>query len=248
MSARGRVLASSPERASGADGFGRNGPRREPRTPSRSPAFRSFGRCSTTRTCGSRARIDRRWAYEDILPISLSGFNPLTRSVFYAAKSSMADWLLDPYGPSRAHNFRDRLVREVLMAAHDYLHIWAYGVVRDVCPGLGLGTRAITRARLDDFVFAHLLTEAAATVGLDYWYLGCVNLNQVCDVGTRVTGITTPSTTGTCPSTDASRRPSTSTRRRSSWPWPGDCTGTFAGFGAGITRRARCCTRGWTTR
>jgi hypothetical protein len=134
--------------------------------------------------------VDNRWEYEGLIPVKTAGFNPLYPAVYYSARSALADWLTNPYGPARALNFRERLMREVLMAAHDYLHVWAYGAIAQLCPRLGLGTRAITRANLDEMVFCHLLTETVATVGLDYWYLATVDLNKVCDVGSTLEGLT----------------------------------------------------------
>jgi hypothetical protein len=134
--------------------------------------------------------VDHRWAYEQLIPIKVAGFNPLTHSIYYAAHSAFNDWLADPYGPARKHNFRDRLLREALMAAHDYLHVWAYGAIAQLRPELGVGSTAITRRNLEDMVFCQLLTEAVATVGLDYWYLAAVDLNHVCDLGTNLEGLT----------------------------------------------------------
>ncbi len=145
----------------------------------------------TDRNVRLRARaVDHRWAYEKLVPIKVAGFNPLTHSIYYATRSAFSDWLADPYGPARKHNFRDRLLREVLMAAHDYLHVWAYGTIAQLQPKLGVGSAAITRRNLEDMVFCQLLTEAVATVGLDYWYLAAVDLNQVCDLGSNLEGLT----------------------------------------------------------
>jgi hypothetical protein len=44
----------------------------------------------------------------------------------------------------------------------------------------------------EDLIFCHLLTEAVAVAGLDYWYLSCVELNDVVDLGTTVRNLTIP--------------------------------------------------------
>ncbi|MGZ3688735.1 MAG: hypothetical protein ACXWPM_13175 [Bdellovibrionota bacterium] len=135
--------------------------------------------------------IDQDWRYLGVIPDSVVGFNPQRSSVYYARKSYFAEWLEQPRRSTRELNEQDYLVREVLFAVHDYLHAWAYLAIRELTPKLGFGTTPITAANLDDFAFCHLLTEAVATIGLDYWYLSCTDLNSVCDIGTTVRALTT---------------------------------------------------------
>lgn len=130
--------------------------------------------------------IDARWHYEKIIPAKLGGFNAAAGSVYYPAKSFMARWLRKPESSARKDNESDFLVSEVLFAVHDYLHVWAYRAINELNPSLGFGMGEITRANIDDLVFCHLASEAAATVGLDYWYLCTLSLNDVCDIGTTL--------------------------------------------------------------
>ena len=132
---------------------------------------------------GKRA-IDQNWFYQRGIPISVGGFNPFTRTVYYSATSAFSDWLKDPYSSARIHNVNDRLVREVLFAIHDYLHIWAYLAIDALKPNLRIGVQSITSKNIETFAFLHILTEAVAVVGLDYWYLSTVNLNSICSIGT----------------------------------------------------------------
>jgi len=130
--------------------------------------------------------VDRAWAYAGAIPLSVAGFNPLTRRMFYGARSRLASWLRAPEGSARRWNAGDHLLHEVLFAVHDYLHVWAYLAICHLAPELGFGTAPLTAANLDSMAFCHLLSEAVATVGLDYWYLATVQLDEVCPIGTTI--------------------------------------------------------------
>ncbi|ATB39547.1 hypothetical protein CYFUS_004991 [Cystobacter fuscus] len=133
--------------------------------------------------------IDQRWYYERIVPVSLAGFNPFLRSVFYANNSALSYWLAAPHRSARDFNDNDNLVREVLFAAHDYLHCWSAEVIAVLAPWVRFDTGPILRDNIEDFVFCHLLTEAAA-VALDYWYLSTFDLVERIPVGTTITTLT----------------------------------------------------------
>jgi hypothetical protein len=135
--------------------------------------------------------IDLTWSYQGEVPVSLAGFNPFTGAVYYAARSRLAEWLAEPERGVRPLNEGDRLVREVMFAVHDYLHAWAYLVIADLAPELGLGSAEIGAASLERFAFCHLLSEAAATVGLDYWYLATVEFDELVDSGSELLCLTT---------------------------------------------------------
>jgi hypothetical protein len=143
--------------------------------------------------CRIRARaIDQSWFYAKRIPVSVTGFNPLLATVFIANHSSVSNYLKNPVGSSRDLNMDDQLVREALFGiAHDYLHCWSYLAIQNLCPEIGFGTAPITEERIEDFAFCHLLTEAVATVGLDYWYMATVDLNEVAPLGTEVVNFTT---------------------------------------------------------
>jgi hypothetical protein len=133
-----------------------------------------------------RARaIDRRWSYERIIPVSMTGFNPYTDAVYYASCSAFARWLRDPAGSARDHNEGDFLVHEVFFAVHDYLHVWTVQLLRELVPERRLGRGRIDARELEALAFLHLVTEAAATVGLDYWYLSTIDVNDVVPIGTN---------------------------------------------------------------
>jgi len=129
--------------------------------------------------------IDQDWHCEKKIPISVVGFNPLQSSVFYGTKSRLSEWIKNPKESARRLNDGDQLVLGLLLAVHDYLHCWAYLAINEMAPKLRFGTKKLTSSNIEDFVFCHLLSEAVATVGLDYWYLSNSDLNEVCDVGTN---------------------------------------------------------------
>jgi hypothetical protein len=134
--------------------------------------------------------LDQRWYYEHILPVTLAGFNPFLRTLFYASNSAFSRWLADPYGSARDYNENDNLVREVLFAAHDYLHCWSAAAIAVLAPWVRFDTGPLLRDNLEDFVFCQLLTEAAATVGLDYWYLSTFILDERIPLGTTYVTLT----------------------------------------------------------
>jgi hypothetical protein len=134
--------------------------------------------------------IDDAWRTHEAIPISVSGFNPLARCVFYPVRSPVAKWLKAPWASSRALNRGDDLLRSVLFAVHDYLHVWSYLAISELAPEIGFGRAPISADNFESFVFCHLLSETAATVGLDYWYLSTVEINKVCPIGSAVTGLT----------------------------------------------------------
>jgi len=134
--------------------------------------------------------IDQRWYYERIVPVTLAGFNPFHRTLFYASNSALSRWLADPYGSARDYNEGDNLVREVLFAVHDYLHCWSAAAIAVLAPWVRFDTGPILSGNIEDFVFCHLLTEAAATVGLDYWYLSTFDLAERLPIGTTLVTLT----------------------------------------------------------
>jgi hypothetical protein len=135
--------------------------------------------------------IDQGWKEDGIIPVSISGFNPYESTGFIAKKSPLAQWLKNPFESIRPLNSSDALVKQALFFAHDYLHAWAISAIRELAStDFSYGIDAINDKNSEDYVFCHLLTEAVATVGLDYWFLSQIKLNDICPVGTRVRCLT----------------------------------------------------------
>jgi hypothetical protein len=128
--------------------------------------------------------IDRTWGYQNIVTSNHVGFVPFTQAVFYGAVSRTASWSRRRRASGRPLNDDDHLVGEVFTCVHDFLHAWSLATIREVAPELSLRPRMSTAER-EDLAYAHLVTEAVATVGLDYWYLSVVDPNDVCPLGTR---------------------------------------------------------------
>ena len=134
--------------------------------------------------------IDAHWVYEKLSPLTVSGFNPFCGAYFYGKRSCFARWLKNPFMSARDYNESDFLVKEALFMVHDYLHAWAYQLIHYLHPEKGILTDPVTVENFDDKVFCHLLTEAIATVGLDYWFLSKSSINSFCPIGTTIGPLT----------------------------------------------------------
>lgn len=137
-----------------------------------------------------RRGIDSRWKYHELIATRVDGFNPLSGCAFVGAQSHVDRWLPHRQGSARAFNAGDELMSEALFLVHDYLHVWTYRWINDLCPALGFGFAPITRKSFEALVFCHILSEAVATAGLDYWYLSTVDLQAVVPIGTMQRGLT----------------------------------------------------------
>jgi hypothetical protein len=134
--------------------------------------------------------VDERWSYEAVISPSMVGFNPASGRVYHASRSPVARWLAEPTACSRLYNEGDGLMKPALFLAHDYLHLWAYRKINQLLGAPALGGEPITRDNLEATVFLHLLTEAVAVVGLDYWYLSTFSVNDRLDIGTLFEALT----------------------------------------------------------
>jgi hypothetical protein len=128
--------------------------------------------------------IDTDWYYERIAPVGVAGFNPYQRAIYVGATSALSRWMAHGCRDDRRFNAGDALAKEALFLIHDYLHCWACMVIQEEMPALELGHGEITPATVESFAFCHLLTEAAATVGLDYWLLATIEVDALCGIGT----------------------------------------------------------------
>lgn len=129
--------------------------------------------------------VDAGWAYERFIKKVSPGFNPFAGQIIFASQSRFGHWRSRPQQSARSLNHEDRLLREVCFYVHDYLHNWTYGVIRVLRPQAELGFGRIFTRNFEDLTFLHLVTEAAATVGLDYWYLATIAVNDVCPIGSH---------------------------------------------------------------
>jgi len=134
--------------------------------------------------------IDNNWVYEGISKKSVTAFNPFHCTIYIAETSALAEWIKHGKQNDRKFNEGDFLVGEALFLAHDYLHAWAVLYIQEQLPELGYGTKKITAKNIEDFAFCHIVTEAVATVGLDYWYLSTIDFNSLTDLGTKTKNLT----------------------------------------------------------
>ena len=137
-----------------------------------------------------RRGVDARWNYEGEIHASLAGFNPTVSAVFYRAHSHVDAWMAHRDEDTRDYNYEDGLLGEATFLLHDYLHVWSCQWIAALCPEIGFGTAPVTAENLEDLTFCHLLTEAVATVGLDYWFLCAMDLNAELNLGTDFTHLT----------------------------------------------------------
>jgi len=134
--------------------------------------------------------VDANWVYEKIIPHALGGFNPFLRKVFTPYNSMLKQWVDNGCKDDRQFNENDRLVNEALFFMHDFVHNWAVHAIQILAPDVGFGKTKITQDNFEDMCFCYLLTEAAATVGIDYWYLSTLDLGQTIGLGSNHTSLT----------------------------------------------------------
>jgi hypothetical protein len=135
--------------------------------------------------------VDSSWKYEGLIPCSPAGFNPFESSVYFGKHSLYSSYLKSPTR-ARELNPDSALVREVLFSIHDYLHCWSLNLFHD-CFADRHGWRGgrITREKLEEQAFLLILSEAVATVGLDYWYLSNTDLDRTLGIGSSLKNLTT---------------------------------------------------------
>jgi hypothetical protein len=114
-------------------------------------------------------RVDMRWYYRKAVPICVTGFNPFRNGIFYGQHSFLAEIISSSNAPIRKD--LDWYLYELFFAAHDYVHVWC---VQELTRELGaFEDAAMLRDRNQQrrFIYTLLLSEAAATIAIDYWLL-----------------------------------------------------------------------------
>ena len=136
--------------------------------------------------------VDAKWAYHTDEDKTPTGWNPFRAEIYVATTSAFADWMQCDREQTdlRSLNEGDKLIDEAMFVVHDYLHIWAHSAIRQLRPELDFGVGPITDENFEDHAFALLVSEAVATVGLDYWYLCCQRIEDVLNIGTKFTTLT----------------------------------------------------------
>lgn len=135
------------------------------------------------------------WSWDGYKGLSVAtGFNPLLREIYVPVGSPVGAWCLRDMPASRIRdlNVGDLFVSQLLFILHDYLHIWAYGTAYELLPShMGFLRAPISAGNFETYLFCHILSEAVATVGVDYWWLSRVKLDEIIKLGTCCDLLTT---------------------------------------------------------
>ncbi|MEM7157211.1 MAG: hypothetical protein AAF799_30440 [Myxococcota bacterium] len=134
--------------------------------------------------------VDQSWRYRKVIRRCTTGWNPFRSEVYVGVGSALDGFCRQARAQVREHNENDDLANEAAFLAHDYLHIWALHELRDIDSSLLRGTAAITEDSLEEHVAWMLVTEAVATVGLDYWFLSQRGFRDRLDAGSLLTTLT----------------------------------------------------------
>lgn len=133
--------------------------------------------------------VDMTWYYDGIVPISVVGFNPFGRTVFFGS-NSFAKAMLAADKKSSSSKI-DWYLYEILFLLHDYMHIWAVARMLDSLPHCSKpGVWEDTRS-LSDLGFVLIISEAVATVAVDWWTLSRLDLTSVLQCKTAFRCLTT---------------------------------------------------------
>lgn len=134
--------------------------------------------------------IDSSWLYSGIVPLAPAGFDPFGRTVYVPARCRLARWRERQTDALERLNAGEWLLYEVFGAVHDYLHVWAVAeLTRELFPDAH-GPVETTPAHRDDIEFIYIVSEAVATVGVDFWYLAKLDINDLCPIGSGFVGLT----------------------------------------------------------
>jgi hypothetical protein len=133
--------------------------------------------------------IDAGWLYAGVLPLVPAGFDPFGGTIYLPARSRMLDWQKGSVRSLRHLNRGDWLLYEAFSAVHDYLHVWAVAELTAELFGDRGGIVEVTPAILRDVEFIYLVSEAVATVGVDFWYLSRIDIDAVCRLGSNFRGL-----------------------------------------------------------
>ncbi|KIG19396.1 hypothetical protein DB30_02677 [Enhygromyxa salina] len=137
-----------------------------------------------------RRAIDANWLYEARNSKTSAGWNPFRGEIYIADNSVVGQWLDDPAIDLRVLNENDLFLPEFAFLLHDYLHVFGARTIAELRPELEFGHGELDPARLEEHAFVLVVTEAVATVGLDYWDLCCRNLGRELDIGSAFARLT----------------------------------------------------------
>lgn len=173
--------------------------------------------------------VDMRWHYKGVIPISVAGFNPLRHRIFYGEHSYFQK-LIEVEKNARCER-TDWLLYETFFIVHDYMHIWAISKMLPSFPHC-LDDNALSNpVAIADLAFILLMSEAVATVSIDWWTLARFDLSSILKSRTNFRCLTTTfQMTGL--SNAQTIDPTFQVMGPNFFEWlaTGYCTGEFAGF------------------
>ena len=136
-----------------------------------------------------KRNIDMRWYYNNDIPLCVSGFNPFTGNIFYGRNSFLAELIAE----SDAYvTGTDWYLYEAFFAAHDYVHTWC---IRELTRHLNTSSRSRVLGDptcFRDVRYILLVSEAAATIAIDYWLLCQRPIAEVLSLDGSFRTLTTP--------------------------------------------------------
>ncbi|PRX19162.1 hypothetical protein B0G75_13925 [Paraburkholderia sp. BL18I3N2] len=135
--------------------------------------------------------IDMNWYYRKISPISVNGFNPFGRQIFYGRNSYLEKIIVgctDPIGDVEI----DWYLYEVFFAVHDFIHIWAISALLPFFPKCTEPRAFEESDSVDELAYILLMSEVSAVVAMDYWMLSTINLSDDLGPAVRFRCLTTP--------------------------------------------------------
>ena len=137
-----------------------------------------------------RRAVDANWVYEGRGSRTSLGWNPFRSELYIADNSVVGQWLDEPSLDLRTLNENELFLPEFAFLLHDYLHVWATRTLAELRPELEFGRGRLDPARIEEHAFALVVTEAVATVGLDYWDLCCRSLGRELGIGSAFERLT----------------------------------------------------------
>ena len=135
-----------------------------------------------------RYPVDATWDHKKLLPWNLNsaGFNPFEEKVFIPQISPLESFLS---GKKPGRECGPEFMFDLITVVHDMMHIISYRWIAEYLHENNLISE-IKKSEdvIDKMLYIHLVTETAAVVGLDYWHLCKLDVNDIFDVGSSFQG------------------------------------------------------------
>jgi len=137
----------------------------------------------------TKRSIDMNWFYNGIIPVSVSGFNPLGSQIFYGKNSYLEKFLEEEI---EIHpNEIDWYLYEIFFVVHDYMHIWAIDQLLNFFPQCTEKNLFDDVDTLNDLAFMLLLSEVVASISVDWWMLSKFDFAKDLDSNSKFRCLTT---------------------------------------------------------